>query len=153
MGGVNGPEEASEGARAGGTERGGGPILVAKTYRNLANTPEEQGKFVLLVKGRSLHLVLSPVSLTPYHANIVEHYLVGEGLGEVQSAGEAGCRILSPGWEVKGGGYYHVQNWLHHLLLHGKSTAFGKYREAVLLPHLDAIPTALGLPHYTLELA
>ncbi len=131
----------------------GDPLLVAKTYRDLAASAEEQGKFVLLAKGRSLHLVLSPVSLTPYHADIVEKYLVGEGLAEVAGAGEAGCRILSPGWEVHGGGYYHVQGWLHHLVMHGKSTAFGKYRAARLAPHLDAIPAALGLPHYTLELA
>lgn len=134
---------------------GGGDasILVAKAYRSLEETAEEQGKFVLLAKGRSLHLVLSPVSLTPYHANIVQRYLEGEGLGTVESAGEAGCRILSPGWQVHGGGYYQAQNWLHHLILHGKSTAFGKYRAALLAPHLDAIPAALGLPHHTLELA
>lgn len=127
-------------------------ILVAKAYRDLAGTPEEQGKFVLLGKGRSLHLVLSPIALTPYHANIVYQYLQVEGRGQVENAGEAGCRILSAGWTVNGGGYYQVQNWLHHISLHGKSTAFGKYRANLLAPHLDAIPGALGLEAYTLTL-
>lgn len=128
-----------------------GPLVV-KAYRDLAGTPEEQGKFVLLGKGRSLHLILSPISLTPYHANIVYQYLQVEGRGQVENAGEAGCRILSKGWIVNGGGYYQVQNWLHHISLHGKSTAFGKYRANLLAPHLDAIPGALGLEGFTLEL-
>jgi hypothetical protein len=53
---------------------------------------------------------------------------------------------------VQGGGYYHAQRWLHHLRLHGKSTAFGKYRSALLAPHLDGIPEALGLAGFTLDL-
>ena len=127
-------------------------ILVVKTYRDLSAAQEEQGKFVLLSKGKSLHLVLSPLSLTPYHANIVYQYLQVEGRGQVENAGEAGCRIISKVWTVNGGGHYLVQTWLHNISLHGKSTAFGKYRINLLAPHLDAIPGALGLEGFTLEL-
>lgn len=126
--------------------------LVAKSYQDFGKADEAQGKFVLLMKGQSLHLILSPVNLTPYHANIVYQYLQVEGRGEVENAGEGGCHILSKNWSVHGGGYYHVQGWLHHMRLHGKSTAFGKYRAALLAPHLDRIPAALGLDHYTLDL-
>ena len=128
------------------------PALVVHSYRNLRAADEETGKFVLLVQDRTLHLVLSPVDFTPYHANIVWQYLQAEGRGKVEEAGEGGCRIVSRDWKVKGGGYYQVQNWLHHMRLHGKSTAFGKYSEALLAPHRDDIPALLGLDGYTLDL-
>jgi hypothetical protein len=126
--------------------------LSVKAYRPLDASDEETGKFVILKKGEDLHLVLSPLSLTPYHANIVYRYLQAEGRGEVMDAGEGGCRILSRDWSVQGGGHYHAQRWLHHLRLHGKSTAFGKYRSALLAPHLEGIPEALGLAGFTLDL-
>ena len=49
-------------------------------YRDAARpnpTPlrRKSGKFVILTKGKGVHLMLSPVSLTPYHANIVYQYL------------------------------------------------------------------------------
>ena len=126
--------------------------LSVKAYRPLDASDEETGKFVILKKGEGLHLVLSPLSLTPYHANIVYQYLQAEGRGEVMNAGEGGCQILSRDWSVQGGGHYHVQKWLHHMRLHGKSTAFGKYRSALLAPHLDRLTEALGLEGYTLDL-
>lgn len=125
--------------------------LSVKAYRPLDASDEETGKFVILKKGEGVHLVLSPVNLTPYHANIVYQYLQAEGRGAVEKAGEGGCHILSRDWSVQGGGYYHAQKWLHHLRLYGKSTAFGKYQAALLAPHLDRIPEALGLEGYTLE--
>jgi hypothetical protein len=126
--------------------------LVAKTYQDLRSADECTGKFVILQKGRGIHLILSPLNLTPYHANIVYQYLQVEGRGEVENAGEAGCHILSKSWTVHGGGHYQVQNWLHHMRLHGKSTAFGKYQAALIRPHLDALPAALGLEGFTLDL-
>lgn len=128
-------------------------ILVAKSYRDLSVDQEEQGKFVLLVQDRTLHLVLSPINFTPYHANIVWQYLQAEGRGKVEEAGEGGCRIVSRDWKMHGGGHYHVQNWLHHMRLHGKSTAFGKYPSTLLEPHAHQIPLLLGLEGFTLELA
>lgn len=129
----------------------GGPFL-AKAYADLSAGDEAQGKFVILMKGSGIHLVLSPLSLTPYHANIVYQYLQVEGRGEVENAGEGGCHILSKAWTVHGGGHYHCQNWLHHLRLHGKSTAFGKYQARLLAPYADGIPEALGLAGFTLDL-
>lgn len=139
--------EAGEPAGA-GDGAASGPLVV-KAYCDLAAASEIHGKFVILTRGKGLHLVLSPVSFTPYHANIVYQYLQAEGRGEVRQAGEGGCRILSPGWKVQGGGYFAVENWLHHMRLHGRSTAFGRYRAALLAPHADAIPGALGLQGFT----
>jgi hypothetical protein len=128
--------------------------LNVKSYRNLTDgdLPDESGKFVILTKGQGLHLVLSPLELTPYHANIVYQYLQAEGRGEVEAVSSSGCRILTPGWKIHGGGHYNVQHWLHTLTLQGKSTAFGKYQAELLDPFLDEIPVLLGLTDFFLEL-
>ena len=129
--------------------------LFATVYRDSARADsqatEEEGKFVILTKLKAVHLVLSPVSLTPYHANIVYQYLQVEGRGDVEAVSSSGCRILSKGWKVHGGGYFTLQHWLHNLILHGKSTAFGKYDLKTLGPLMEKIPEALGLEGYTLE--
>lgn len=129
------------------------PQLIIASYRDLADdsVAEEEGKFVLLTKGKALHLVLSPVSLTPFHANIVFQYLQMEGRGEVEAVSSSGCRILSKGWKVHGGGYYAVHRWLHALTFQGKSTAFGKFDHKLLDPFADEIADRLGLAGYTLE--
>jgi hypothetical protein len=156
------PEGGAPGPRPAGN---GGPsrskTLFATFYRDSARDPglsetqnasqEEEGKFVILSKGKGIHLVLSPISLTPYHANIVYQYLQVEGRGDVEAVSSSGCRIISKGWKVHGGGYYTVQHWLHNLILHGKSTAFGKYDQRVLGPFADGIAEKLGLGAFTLE--
>jgi hypothetical protein len=128
--------------------------LEVKSYLPLANlsAQDEEGKFVILAKDKNLHLVLSPIKLTPYHANIVYQYLQVEGRGKVEAVSSSGCRILTKGWHVHGGGYYQVQHWLHTLILQGKSTAFGKYQAELLRPFLEEIPVLLGLPSFFLEL-
>lgn len=138
-------------SRGPGAPSGGGALAV-KAYADLRGADEVSGKFVLLVRDGVPHLVLSPVDFTPYHANIVWQYLQAEGRGKVEEAGEGGCRIVSRDWTVRGGGYFQCQNWLHHLRLHGKSTAFGKYHAALLSPHEDRIAPALGLEGYTVTL-
>jgi hypothetical protein len=129
--------------------------LFATLYRDPAHASsqatEEDGKFVLLTKGKGLHLVLSPVSLTPYHANIVYQYLQVEGRGEVEAVSSSGCRILTQAWKVHGGGYFTLQHWLHNLVFHGKSTAFGKYDGKLLGQSALDIPGKLQVPDYTLE--
>lgn len=137
----------------GGSSAGRHHLLI-KCYEKLPkiSLPDPEGKFVLLTKGKDLHLVLSPLSLTPYHANIVYQYLQVEGRGKVEAVSSSGCRILSKGWQVQGGGFYQVQHWLHTLKFGGKSTAFGKYTASLLEPYREDIPVLLELPEYFLEL-
>ncbi len=146
-------KESTQGLTGAGENRSSYHLNV-KSYLDLTDpsAAREEGKFVILTKGKNLHLVLSPVALTPYHANIVYQYLQVEGRGQVEAVSSSGCRILTKGWHVKGGGYYNVQTWLHTLTLLGKSTAFGKYEAEVLKPFLEEIPGLLGLPSYFLEL-
>lgn len=135
---------------------GEAPALYACLYRHLPSpgtgADEETGKFVILARGREIHLVLSPVAFTPYHADIVQRYLQTEGRGRVEAASSSGCRILSPEWSVHGGGHFAVQHWLHHVKLHGKSSAFGPFEAHRLRPFADAIPERLGLEGYTLQM-
>lgn len=134
--------------------------LTAVYYRNFPNAPdpdkradEATGKFVILSRGGAgeLHLVLSPLAFTPYHADIVYQYLQVEGRGKVEGAKASGCRILSPEWAVHGGGHFTAQHWLHNLILHGKSTAFGRFDQRLLEPFDTEITSKLGLEGYTLE--
>lgn len=131
-------------------------VLIARLYREFPSAPEnpdeETGKFVVLARAGEVHLVLSPVGFTPYHADIVHRYLQVEGRGRVEAASSAGCRILSPEWAVHGGGHYAIEHWLRHIRLHGKSSAFGPYAEELLEPFADAIPERLDLKGYTLSL-
>ncbi len=128
--------------------------LQVKSYADLRDpaVAKEEGKFVLLTKGLDLHFILSPIQLHPYHANIVYQYLQVEGRGKVEAVSSSGCRILTKGWSVRGGGYYSVQPWIKTLTLMGKSTAFGKYEAALLEPFIDEIPLELGIMEYFLEL-
>jgi hypothetical protein len=142
------------------------PRFFVRIYREFPSVPdpddaasdvigggdEESGKFVILCRREEIHLVLSPVAFTPYHADIVRQYLQVEGRGRVEGASASGCRILSPEWSVHGGGHFVIQHWLHHLRLHGKSSGFGRYEAARLTPYLDGLPESLGLEGYTLEL-
>lgn len=148
--------------RSARTFSGVGMILHACFYRHFPTAPddtgaaesgdEETGKFVILSRGEEVHLVLSPLAFTPYHADIVHQYLQTEGRGRVEAASSSGCRILSREWSVHGGGHYSAQHWLRHLRLHGKSSAFGKFEADRLAPFADTIPDRLGLAGYTLEL-
>ena len=137
---------------------GAPPSFSATFYRHFPNAPEpgkadeETGKFVILSRGKSLHLVLSPLAFTPYHANIVHQYLQVEGRGKVESATASGCRILSPEWAVHGGGHYVVQHWLRNLVLHGKSSAFGPFEWKRIAAYEEQIPEKLGLEGFTLEI-
>jgi hypothetical protein len=151
---------------AGGPTANPADRLFVRIYREFPSAPdpgeatagsagggdEETGKFVILRRREEIHLVLSPVAFTPYHADIVRQYLQVEGRGRVEGASASGCRILSPEWTVHGGGHFAIQHWLHHLRLHGKSSAFGRYEAARLAPFLDRLPESLGLNGYTLEL-
>ena len=116
-----------------------------------ASPGEETGKFVILSKSKGIHLILSPLSLTPYHANIVYQYLQVEGRGDVEAVSSSGCRIITKGWKVHGGGHFCAQHYLHHLILSGKSTAFGKYDQRLLGRFSEVIAEKLGLGAYTLE--
>jgi hypothetical protein len=159
-----GPDPAAGDDGSGGDA--GGPRLFIRSYREFPSAPdrdgptggakargeEESGKFVILSRREEIHLVLSPVAFTPYHADIVRQYLQAEGRGRVEGASASGCRILSPEWSVHGGGFFSIQHWLHHIRLHGKSSAFGPYEEKRLEPFLDGLAASLGLEGYTLEL-
>jgi hypothetical protein len=142
---------------AGGAGRA---ALTAFLYRNFPSAPdpdkradEETGKFVILSRNGAdeLHVILSPLAFTPYHANIVFQYLQAEGRGRVETPSASGCRILSKEWEVHGGGHYILQHWLHNIILHGKSSAFGRFEQDLLEPFELEIPSKLGLDGYNLE--
>ncbi len=111
-----------------------------------------EGKFVCILNGADLHVVLSPIARTPYHANIVGLYLEQEGLARVEMLAGPNCRIETQGWSVKGGGYYAALPHERKIRFYGKSTAFGRYARKLLVPFQETLPQRLGLPGFTLSL-
>lgn len=132
--------------------------VKVKSYRDLSNFSyaDEEGKFVILghqkKTSKDYFLIFSPLELTPYHANIVYQFLQVEGRGKVEAVSSSGCRILSKGWQVHGGGHYQLDYPTASVILHGKSTAFGKYQAELLDPYVHEIPLLLGLEGFFLEL-
>ena len=127
--------------------------FIAKSYADFAESKEEDsGKFVLISQGKeipTLHLVLSPLVLTPFHAHIVELYLKQEGLAQVEMLSGPKCKILSPGWKIHGGGHFSLNRVEHNLVLNGKSTVYGKYDQQLLKPYASQIAVQLGLKDFS----
>ncbi len=126
--------------------------LKVRAYVPLLDPMGGDGKFVLIINGSDLHVVLSPIAKTPYHANIVALYLGEGGHAAVEMLPGPHCRISTPGWSVKGGGYYAVLGDDRTLRFYGKSTAFGRYARKLLDPYIETLPQRLGLPGFRLSL-
>lgn len=128
-------------------------VFIAKSYIDfIAGDNDCAGKFVLLSQGKILHLILSPLVLTPFHAHIVELYLGKENRAEVEMQTGPKCKILSPGWKIQGGGHFHIDWEVRTLIFSGKSTVYGKYDMELLKPHQVEITTMLGLKDFTAAL-
>ena len=111
------------------------------------------GKFVILLRGGKFHYVSAPLSTHPYHAHIVFAFLQEGGRGEAVLTDAAHCRILSPEWEVLGGGYYEVDASDRIFRLSGKSTAYGKYPAEAVRKNIGSWLEDLGLPDFQPVLA
>lgn len=124
--------------------------LEATTLSPLESAP--RGKFVVLADARRTHLALSSIEKTPFHAQIVQDYLESRGLAQVEAPDGNDCRILTPGWRILGGGYYEIDRENRQLRFFGRSTAFGRYPRELLLPHLNSLNGALGVPDLSVRL-
>jgi hypothetical protein len=111
-----------------------------------------RGKFVLLSHGEDLHLILGPVNEFPYHANLVYEYLVGQRRAEATMTDGSHCRVISPGWEILGGGQYRLDDLTHTVHFSEKSTAYGKYPQSKLAENASQLLSSVELPGWDLQL-
>jgi hypothetical protein len=126
-------------------------VVIAQPLASLNTYP--RGKFVVLDHEGELHVILGPVNVFPYHANLIYEYLENQGRAEAVMTDGSHCRVVTHGWEVLGGGQYRLDDLTHTLHFDEKSTAYGKFPANRLDQVSDELLLALDLPGWAVDLA
>lgn len=112
-------------------------------------SPKRNGKFIQVRRDTDEYLVLSPKASSLYHANIAEKFLHEKGIqGRYNAKGDL-YEISDPGWDIKGGGLWSIDDQEKTLHLFGSSKSYGKYDRRGLK---DKIVMANGFLHYTITI-
>ena len=113
--------------------------LIVEDYTELAGSQAANiapGKFVHLQGPDRGYLLLSRTSRTPYHAQIVQLFCSRHpGVEIVMHAKDEG-ELVSPGWFIRGGGYFRHDRDSCSLWLWGSSKAYGPFQGAFLRTRL-----------------
>ena len=100
-------------------------------YTSVAGKPQPPvtaGKFVQLLNGNTIYLVLSPKEFTKYHAHIVERFCMDKCIeGNWDAKGEQ-FFIRDQAWQVLGGGKFERDANRKAIKLYDNSMAYGKFR-------------------------
>ncbi len=134
---------------SGDSEGGSTPnSLQLHAHAYVEMTPKaagSEGKFVLLrQRNQALYVVFSPMSRTPYHADIVESFLEEFRLAEVNRRDSGHVQVITPGWSVRGGGYYRLSKEAPiQITLFGSSQAYGKFDLELLKPYCAKLAETL----------
>ena len=99
-------------------------------YTSLQNSSvplKRSGKFVQIRHSGAEYLLLSPVELSPYHANIAEKFFSGQNISGMFNKKQDYFECFDPGWEITGGGIWSINEKEKSLYLSGSSQAYGKY--------------------------
>ncbi|MBI5102937.1 MAG: hypothetical protein HZB33_14040 [Nitrospirae bacterium] len=110
-------------------------------YEGTAGEPVPEirgGKFVQLrdVCNDREFIILSPVKLSTYHADIVERFCGLNKLPGVWNPGRTNFRIQDPCWSVVGGGRWAIDTVKKTLDLDSSSQAYGRFDSAGLKKRL-----------------
>ena len=89
--------------------------------------PERGGKFVQLTDGTQDCLVLSPMGLHPFHANITEAFLLSEGTRGRYNSKRDHYFTGGSGWKVLGGGMWQLSEPEGTIHFGGASLAYGPF--------------------------
>ncbi|MEW5701622.1 MAG: hypothetical protein AB1792_05275 [Candidatus Zixiibacteriota bacterium] len=109
------------------------------------------GKFVHITGPHEEFLVLSPVELTEYHAHIVQRFSRRRrDISSISSPSGNDVRFGTPGWRIKGGGWFRLDHAAGVMHLWGASKAYGKFDGAYLR---KTLATTDGWEHVTVRLA
>jgi len=95
-----------------------------------------RGKFVHLQGPDGEYLVLSPIGLTKYHAQVVARFCRDREDASflMVPSGETGSFTMR-GWRIFGGGLFHLDRESRTLRLYGRSQAYGAF-DPERLPNL-----------------
>ncbi len=122
--------------------------IYFETLQGRSTPPVYDGKFVHISGPREEFLVLSPVALSKYHANIVERFCHRHKDVMFRLSGDDG-RFTTPGWEVCGGGRFHLDHVQRFLQLWGTSKAYGAFDAEALRIKAKSVT---GWTEYTIRL-
>ncbi|HTR44071.1 MAG TPA: hypothetical protein VMH06_00065 [Thermodesulfovibrionales bacterium] len=106
-----------------------------------------RGKFVLIRKGATEYLVLSPREFTPYHADIVERFCNEKGIEGTYEKGKKRYDIDDPAWVIAGGGKFEIDRVKRSVRFYDDSMAYGKFEGGGLREQVSRNPVFKG---YTL---
>ncbi len=115
-----------------------------KHYRKGA-PPERGGKFVQLTDGTRDCLVLSPMDLHPFHANIAEAFLLSEGVSGTYNTKRDNYFTEGSGWQVKGGGLWSLSEPEGTIRFGGASLAYGAFVSRGLARRIEGSGAFKGL--------
>jgi hypothetical protein len=86
---------------------------------------QRDGKFVLITNHHDVFAVFSPRGLSYYHANIVERFLLLQGIHGQYNVKRDVFYPNSSDWHVMGGGLWQVNEDEGILRVYGHSQAYG----------------------------
>jgi hypothetical protein len=108
------------------------------------------GKFVQILLGDTMYLVLSPRELTKYHSNIIERFCMDKGIEGSFDAKREKFTITDQAWRIVGGGKFERDENKKAIKFYDDSMAYGKFDGTGLQEALASLP---GLSGYTIMLA
>ncbi len=100
---------------------------------------ECSGKFVQLHHEQTEYVVIAPIALCKWHANIVQRFLEPQNVPGEYNARQDNYTLFDDNWTILGGGHWQrnlQQNTLH---LFGVSQAYGRFAPAGLADRLSNI--------------
>ena len=87
-----------------------------------------EGKFVHITGPKEEYLVLSPIELTEFHAQIVQRFSRRRAeMSSVSLPSGEEVRFGTPGWNIKGGGRFQWDKAGRRIALWGASKVYGAF--------------------------
>ncbi len=106
---------------------------------------KRKGKFIQLRNNGTEYLVLSPISLAPFHANILERFCLTNGIyGRYTNSKMEKFEIDDFEWEVVGGGHWEMDDDKKILVLSGASYVYGRFAPSRLREKIRAVDALKG---------
>jgi hypothetical protein len=115
-------------------------LLYFTELREQPLPSHREGKVVVLRSPAVRYAVFSPRQLSTYHANIVERFLLGEGISGQYNAKRDAFMFDAPDWQVEGGAHWERDDAQGVVRLYGRSQVYGGLDLAPLAAELRETP-------------
>lgn len=119
-------------------------LLAGHTFTQ-ASSREIQGKFMLVERGGVAHLIIGNIGVYAYHADLLAKFCQDNLIAHDWIKRPANLAIRDSDTKLYGGGWIHVQPATRKVIFSGRSTAYGKYDESILVPVLATLTLPKGV--------